>query len=143
MQWHNRFIKLTNELGHHPEDSRLIDAFDQQDAFYFSVIISAEFEKMQIDLDPLPPQVVDTLPEIHNKIAEVYKEWCYGNMKLPDSVGFVNWRKRYISMAVELKGYPEAQGLNKFFDLSDDDYEKAMKPSKSRSEDSPHKFRAV
>lgn len=62
-------------------------------------------------------------------------------MKLPDPMGFVNWRKRYIALAIELNDYPKV--LNEFFDLSEDEYEKATEPSKSRSEDSPHKFRAT
>ena len=105
--------------------------------------VSAAFDKMPINpLEHLHPQV-RTLNHMDwpQMIEDVYKSWCRRYMKLPDPKGFVNWRKRYISLAIELKSYPKV--LNEFFDLSEDEYEKVMKPKKSRSEDSRHKFRAT
>lgn len=100
--------------------------------------VSAAFDKMPIEpLEHFPPQV-GTLHQMDwpQLIADVYKTWCRRYTKLPDPMGFVNWRKRYIS-----QNYPNV--LNEFFDLSEDEYEKVMKPKKSRSEDSRHKFRAT
>jgi hypothetical protein len=71
-------------------------------------------------------------------ITKKYQQWCVDNRKMLDPVGYANWHNRYLSLSDQCT---REVHVNKFFDLSEEEYSIKLTPFKT--EENGSKYRAV